>query len=267
MSSPPLFRQNTLDRIESPDEYDRLVRVTLPRFWIGLSGALIVVVAAVLWAFLSTIPTTESGAGYLLPEGGLRQIQAPADGEITTLTIEQNDHVVVGEELGAIRTAAGTSVPIRATGTGIVSETDSYPGSHVSVGDQLGLLQPIGWPEVVYAYLPTVSVSDVRPGTPARVRFSGNIGATYGDALGTVQSVGRFPTTAQRLQFVLHGAAAGVPLNVPTSEVVIALDQSATSSSGFVWASGQGPPAAVPLGLPGTVQLIVGSRHPIDNVF
>jgi hypothetical protein len=268
MNGPTLFRERALARIDSPDEFDRLVRVTSPRHWIGLTGLLAVVLAAVLWACFSTVPTTESGSGYLLPEGGLRPIQAPVEGQLDTLTIEQNDHVVDGEQLGFVRTASGARVPIRATGTGIVSETSGQRGTHVSAGDQLALLEPIGWPEVVYSYMPTASVSDVTPGIKARVRFAGGIGATYGDALGTVQSVARFPTTPQRLASVLHGAAVSATSNAgATSEVVIALDQSATTSSGLVWASGTGPSAAVPVGLPGTVQLIIGSRHPINDVF
>ncbi|MGH3142288.1 MAG: NHLP bacteriocin system secretion protein, partial [Gaiellales bacterium] len=87
MSRPPIFRDQALDRIGSPEELDRLVRVTSPRYWIGLSGLLVVVVTAVLWAFLSTIPTTESGFGFLLPEGGLRPVQAATSGELSSFGI------------------------------------------------------------------------------------------------------------------------------------------------------------------------------------
>lgn len=268
MNVPGLFRQRALDRIGSPDEFDRLVRVTSPRHWIGLSGLLLVVIAAVVWASISTIPTTENGSGFLLPEGGLRTIEAPAAGELTALDVDLGDHVVDGQRLGFVRTPAGVRVPVKATGTGVVSESDGQRGSYVSAGDQLALVQPIGWPAVVYAYLPTESVGDIEPGTEARVRFAGGIGATYGDALGSVASVARFPTTSERLEFVLHGAAVSArpKRDVPTSEVVIALDQSATTPSGLVWAYGAGPPS-VPLGLPAAVELVVGSRHPIADVF
>lgn len=77
----------------------------------------------------------------------------------------------------------------------------------------------------------------------------------------------RFPTTPQRLEFVLHGAAvtARPRQDVPVSEIVVTLDQSASTPSGLTWATGQGP-ATVPLGVPADVQLILGSRHPIDDV-
>lgn len=265
---PNLFRQRALDRIGSPDEFDRLVRVTSPRHWIGLGGLLIVVVATLLWASFSTIPTTESGAGFLLPEGGLRTVEASADGEILRLDVELGDHVIDGQQLGVVRTAGGREVAIRASGTGVVSEANGQRGEFVRAGDQLALVEPIGWPAVVFAYVPTEAAGDIAAGTEARVRFSGGIGATYGDALGRVVSVSRFPTTPARLEFVLHGAAvSALPAEgVPTSEVLVALDQSATTPSGLVWATGSGP-ASVPLGLPATVELVIGSRHPIDDVF
>jgi HlyD family secretion protein len=268
MTGPGLFRQRALERIGSPDEFDRLVRVTSPRHWIGLTGLLVVVVAAVLWAFFSTIPTTEQGSGFLLPEGGLRPIQAPVQGELGSLEAEEGGHVVDGQRLGFVTNAAGVKAPVRSTGTGVISEVNGQRGGHVDAGDQLGLVEPIGAPAVVYTYLPTDSVSDVEPGTVARVRFAGDIGAKNGDAFGTVTSVARFPTSAQRLEFVLHGAAvtARPKRDTPTSEVVVTLDQSAATPSGLVWASGDGQDS-VPLGLEAKVELVIGDRHPIDDVF
>src|SRR4051794_23236980 len=139
MPAPGLFRQRALERFGSPDEFDRLVRVTSPRHWIGLTGLLTVVVAAVLWAFFTTIPTTETGVGFYLPEGGLRPIESPAAGELDTLPIVENDHVIAGEKVGEVRVGGGRFAPIRATGTGVVTETNAQLGTHVNPGDQMAL--------------------------------------------------------------------------------------------------------------------------------
>jgi hypothetical protein len=268
MSSPGLFRERALERIGSADEFDRLVRVTSPRYWIALTGVLVVVVAAICWACFSTILTTERGPGFLLPEGGLATIQAPAAGQLSLLRIKQDDHVADGQSLGFVRTATGTQVPIRSSVAGIVTETDAERGTDVSAGEQLGLVEPTGRPTVIYTYLPVDTASGIQVGTKARLRFAGGIGATYGDALGRVQSVSRFDTTRERLEFVLHGSAirAQPRLNVPIREVVIRLDRSSKTASGLVWASGHGPPT-VPVGTPAAVELILGSRHPIDDLF
>jgi HlyD family secretion protein len=268
MSSPGLFRQRALERIGSADEFDRLVRVTSPRYWIALTGVLVVVVAAICWACFSTILTTQRGPGFLLPEGGLHAIQAPVAGELSLLNLKQDARITDGQSLGFVRTAAGTQVPIRSSAAGIVTETDAERGTDVTAGEQLGLVQPTGRPTVVYTYLPVETASGIKVGTKARVRFAGGIGATYGDAIGKVQSVSRFATTRARLEFVLHGSAvkAQPQLNVPTSELVIKLDRSSKTPSGLVWASGHGPPT-VAVGTPAAVELILGSRHPIDDLF
>jgi hypothetical protein len=267
MNRPNLFRPNALRHIASADEFDRVVRITSPKHWIGLLGLLAVIAAVVVWACVSTVPTTVSGSGYLLPEGGLKAIESPISGTVVRFALSGGEHVVDGQEVGEVRDADGHRVPIRAAGTGVVSEAQAVREEYVDAGARLALVQPIGWPAVVYAYLPTKVATSVVPGVPARVRFGAGISAAYGYAIGEVAEVGRFPTTPERLDFVLQGAAvvARPQGGEPTSEVMIVLEQSATTPSGLVWGSGEGPPA-VPVGLPASVELMVGSRHPIDDV-
>jgi multidrug efflux pump subunit AcrA (membrane-fusion protein) len=267
MNRPGLFRPKALSHIASADQFDRLVRVTSPRHWIGLGAVLTVIAAVVVWSCVSTVPTTVSGSGYLLPEGGLKAIESPIAGTVVRFDLTGGEHVVDGQEVGEVRDADGQRVPIRAAGTGIVSEAQALRAEYVDAGERLALVQPIGWPAVVYAYLPTQVASSVVPGVPARVRFGAGISTAYGYAVGEVADVGRFPTTPERLDFVLQGAAvvARPQGGEPTSEVMIVLEQSASTPSGLVWGSGDGPPA-VPVGLPAKVELMVGSRHPIDDV-
>jgi HlyD family secretion protein len=65
-----LFRKRALDRLSSPEELDRLVRVSRPGTWIALAGLLVVVAAVVLWAALANITTTVSGSASCCPKAG-----------------------------------------------------------------------------------------------------------------------------------------------------------------------------------------------------
>ena len=51
-----LFRQEAMDKTLSPDELDRLMRVTSPRGWLALIALLALVAAAVAWGVFGTIP-------------------------------------------------------------------------------------------------------------------------------------------------------------------------------------------------------------------
>jgi hypothetical protein len=263
-----LFRERALKRISSPEQLDRLVQVTSPRRWIGLGALLVVVAGAIVWSAVATVPTTLSGPGFLLPLGGLREVQAPASGIVTQLDLAVGQHIVAGQSVGSLSGAGGASVTVRAPETGVVSESDTVRNAFVQAGDRLGLVEPIGWPLVLYSYVPANVAAGLAPGTPVHVTFGAGIGATYGYAKGHVQSVGQFPVTPERLAFILQDSSviSQVQTLGASNEVVIELDQSARTPSGLEWGSGLGPPSRLPAGLPAKVEFVVGSHHPIDNV-
>ena len=63
--SQSLFRQESIDRMQSPEKVDEYIRVSTPRAWI-LACALFLIVAGVLvWGFTGSIPKTVSVNGVL----------------------------------------------------------------------------------------------------------------------------------------------------------------------------------------------------------
>jgi len=268
MLTPGKFRHKALQKMSSPEQLDQLLKVTVPRRWIGLTGLLIVIAGVVAWSATASVPTTLSGPGFLLPQGGLRQVQATASGTISGITVGIGDHVVAGEPIGEIITSAGSPVSVLAPETGVITEADTVKNAYVQAGDRLALVQPVGFPLVIYSYVPTDVAAGLRPGVPVHVSFGAGIGQVYGYAEGTVTSVSQFPATEERLNFILQDSSVvdSVRKLGPTNEVQIVMSQSAKTPSGLVWGSGDGPPGPLPAGLPATVTFVVGQHHPIDNV-
>jgi HlyD family secretion protein len=273
--SSTMFRRSAIRRVSSPDQLDTVVRSALPRQWLALAALLAMVVAAIIWACVATIPTTLSGPGYFLPEGGRQQVEAPATGTLSALSLQVGQHIVPGDVLGTIMpTVPGQAktAPVDVTSpvnAGTVTEVDAAPGAYVTAGQLIAVVDPAGWPLVVYSYLPAAEAAGLPPGLPARVTFSGGIGSAYGYAEGTVESVSTYPVSQQRLNLVLGAGSlvSTVEAQGPSDEIVVQLNMSATTPSGFEWGSGQGPPGQLPPGLPATVELVVGSHHPISDVF
>ena len=85
MLTPGKFRHKALQKMSSPEQLDKLLKVTIPRRWIGLTGLLLIVAAVVVWSAAASVPTTLKGPGFLLPEGGLREVQAPISGTVEIL--------------------------------------------------------------------------------------------------------------------------------------------------------------------------------------
>lgn len=262
------FRSSAVDRIASPEQLDRMIRVIPPRRWLALIGVLALLGATIVWSVVATIPTTLTGPGYLLPEGGLRKVQAAATGTVTSLEVSVGSHVIAEQVLGTTTDESGATRPFLAPETGEITEVSTVLDAHVDAGDRLALVRPVGWPLVVYGYVPVRDAGALRVGAQVQVQFGAGIAESYGFATGSVLSVSSFPATAERLEFILQDAALVDQVRDlgPANEVVVALAQSAETPSGLVWGTGDGPPTELPAGLPASLTFVTGVRHPIEDV-
>lgn len=268
MAAPPMFRRKALQRISSPEQLDRMVRVASPARWIALAALLAAVAAVLVWAFVATVPTTVRAAGYFLPEGGLQQLTAPVSGTVGDLSLKLGEHVSKGEKLATVSSVQGGTLTLRSPFAGIVAEVDVRDGSYVDQGNGVAQVLPDSSHMVVYAYVPTEQAAGLPPGTVAHVSFGSGVGATYGYAKGSVESASPFPATDTHLRTVLQipSVVAQIEALGPVGEVVVSMTGSSRTKSGLAWGSGGGPPAALPAGLSASVTFVIGSHHPIDNV-
>lgn len=63
--SSQVFRQQALDKLNSPDDLNELLTVTSPRSWLLLSAIGLLLAAALLWSLFATIETTVPASGVL----------------------------------------------------------------------------------------------------------------------------------------------------------------------------------------------------------
>jgi HlyD family secretion protein len=97
MNHPNVFRQTSLNRLSSPDDVDRLLRVTSLRGWLALAGLALLVGTAVVWACVASVPLVVRGQGILLKSGGIFEAVAPAPGRVVDLAVAAGDRVVEGQ--------------------------------------------------------------------------------------------------------------------------------------------------------------------------
>lgn len=63
-----LFRQESLERLSSPEQLDQLMQIVTPKSWIPLGTLGVLVVAGLIWSVVGQIPITVSGRGLLVEE-------------------------------------------------------------------------------------------------------------------------------------------------------------------------------------------------------
>lgn len=102
-----IFRQAALDRLSSPEQLDRLVRVTDPAGWLALGTVAVILTAIVVWGIWGKVPEQVDGKGILVNTGGrVLDAMSPSEGTIAKLSVRQNDLVEKDQEIAVIEQIA-----------------------------------------------------------------------------------------------------------------------------------------------------------------
>jgi HlyD family secretion protein len=98
-----LFRPVALKNLSSPEQLDDMLQTARPRAWIGLLAICLVLATALAWSVLGTLPTTVTGRGILLRDGGVYDIHAFGDGVLRELPrFPVGERVHKGQVLGHV---------------------------------------------------------------------------------------------------------------------------------------------------------------------
>jgi len=97
-----IFREVALQRLSSPDELDRLLKVTDIKAWIAEFAILGLIALAIVWGYLGRIPTVVSGQGVIVRRGGVLNVVAAGSGVVAQLKAKVGDRIRGGEIVAAI---------------------------------------------------------------------------------------------------------------------------------------------------------------------
>ena len=98
----PIFRQESLERLSSPERLDQLMRVVNPKSWIPLATIGFLSVTALTWSIFGRIPITVEGAGVLVYPSTVVPMQAKSPGQLMELKAKEGELVKKGEVIATI---------------------------------------------------------------------------------------------------------------------------------------------------------------------
>ena len=102
MQSNKIFRQAALDQLSSPEQLHHLMRVTDAKGWLALAGCAVILLTAIFWGIFGTVQTKVSASGILLGGGGLTELTAQSEGDITSIEVAAGDIVKKGQIVARI---------------------------------------------------------------------------------------------------------------------------------------------------------------------
>ena len=98
-----IFRQNSLDRLASPEQLDQLIQVVEPMDWLPMATISGLLLLGVAWSIWGRIPMTVSGKGMLLLPDQVIRFQSPVSGQLETLNVQEGSCVEKGAVLATIQ--------------------------------------------------------------------------------------------------------------------------------------------------------------------
>lgn len=97
-----IFRDVSLDRLSSPDELDRLLRVTDTKAWIAQIAIFAIIVMALIWGYTGRLPSTVSGQGVIVRTGGVLNVVAAGSGVVAHLKVNVGDKISAGQIVATV---------------------------------------------------------------------------------------------------------------------------------------------------------------------
>ncbi len=81
------FRKESLKKLNSPDDLDRLMPVTDERGWIRLIAFGVFIISVLIWGFAGSIPITINGSGITTSSGYIKGVFALTSGVLTEFKV------------------------------------------------------------------------------------------------------------------------------------------------------------------------------------
>lgn len=145
-----IFRQQALDKFNSPDDLNELVTVTSPKSWLLLAGMGLLILSAGLWSLFARIETAVPGRGVLLAAGenleavlyvsigDARQIQPGMAAKIAPNTVRREEFGMLRATVVAVAALPATEAEMLAVlGNDALVQSLASAGAIVAVRLQL----------------------------------------------------------------------------------------------------------------------------------
>ncbi|WP_328734355.1 HlyD family efflux transporter periplasmic adaptor subunit [Streptomyces bobili] len=262
------FRQQALAKIQSPEELDLPVRFARPQGWLVLSVTVVVMAAASVWAVTGSVTSTVSAPAVLTHGEGSYILQSPAAGQVTAVLAKEGERLPAGSPVLKVRTADGDTV-VRTVAAGRVTALAATLGQIVSTGANVAAVEKVAEAdEPLYAtvYVPAENAASVPADAAVDLTVQTVPSQRYGVLRGRVKSVDRSAQSAQQIAAFLGDGQLGEQFTREGRPVAILvrLDRSSTTRSGYAWSSADGPPYALTSMTMATASIRLADQRPLD---
>jgi len=262
------FRQQALAKLQSPEELDLPVRFARPQGWLVMSVTVVVMAAASVWAVTGSVASTVSAPAILTHGQGSYILQSPVAGQVTQVIAKEGTQLPADSPVLKVRTADGDTV-VRTVAAGRVTALAATIGQIISTGANVAAVEKVAHasdPLYATVYVPAENAASIPEDAPVDLTVSSVPTQEYGVLRGHVKSVDRSAQSAQQIAAFLGDSQLGEQFTKDGRPVavLVKLDKSKGTKSGFKWSSAEGPPFALTSMTVASGSIRLADQRPVD---
>lgn len=260
-----IFRHDSIERLSSPKQLNRLLVVIRLKGWVVLWTLCTLLLGVVVWSIFGQIPIITTGQGILLAPSAQFAIKSPVQAIIKDIPVPINQFVPQGTVL--MELSGGVDIETYHDGKIFQFET--------SVGEQVQVGQPLLWFEtaihptdlLVYGFIPVEAGEKIKPGMIARIDLNAVDTQKYGQLVGSVISVVPYAVSSNSDQLnVIPSEKLREDLTKGSTAMLVIIQPTLypKNMTGLRWTSSKGPPDKLLPGSLGVVRVTIENKRPIS---
>jgi multidrug efflux pump subunit AcrA (membrane-fusion protein) len=262
------FRQQALAKLQSPEELDLPVRFARPQGWLVMSVTVVVMAAASVWAVTGSVASTVSAPAILTHGQGSYILQSPVAGQVTQVIAKEGTQLPANSPVLKVRTSDGDTV-VRTVAAGRLTALAATIGQIISTGANVAAVEKVAHasdPMYATVYVPAENAASIPENAAVDLTVSSVPTQEYGVLRGHVKSVDRSAQSAQQIAAFLGDSQLGEQFTKDGRPVavLVRLDKSKGTKSGYRWSSAGGPPFALTSMTVASGSIRLADQRPVD---
>ncbi|MDO0924522.1 HlyD family efflux transporter periplasmic adaptor subunit [Streptomyces sp. TG1A-8] len=262
------FRQQALAKLQSPEELDLPVRLARPQGRLALGVTVVVMAAASVWAVTGSVASTVGAQAVLTHAQGSYPLQSPVTGQVTAVLARQGERLPANAPVLRVRTDRGDAV-VRTVAAGRVTALAAALGQIVRTGTTVASVEKVAHasdPLYATVYVPAENAAAIPAHAPVDLTVASVPAQRYGVLRGHVKAVDRSAQSAQSISAFLGDGQLGEQFtrNGRPVAVLVSLDRSASTRSGYRWSSAGGPPYRLDSMTLAEASIRLADQRPVD---
>lgn len=97
-----IYRKSSMERLSSPEQLDKMIRIASPSLWIAVAGAALLVVSVMSWAVFGRLPDNVGVSGMYMTNTRNFGNYASYGGTVTDILVEKGQSVKTGDTLAVV---------------------------------------------------------------------------------------------------------------------------------------------------------------------